>query len=123
MDNNWPAVAKNFTWARKVWRIMLLLLSREGAAPRVSSFFFKTAVQAVLLFGLDNWVVTPLVGKVLGGVHTQVARRLRGRLTRRTPDGKWIYNLAAMAREEVGLLKMEEYIRQHHSMVTHYIAV
>ena len=68
MDENWPAVANNFSQARKVWRILLLLLSMEGAAPRVSNFFFKTVVQAVLLFGLDNWVVTSLMGKVLGGV-------------------------------------------------------
>ena len=46
---------------------MLRILSREGAAPRVSSFFFEAVIQAVLLFGADTCVVTPRMGKALGG--------------------------------------------------------
>ena len=47
---------------------MLRILSREGAAPRVSGFFLNTAVQVVLLFRSDNWVKKTRIGKALGGV-------------------------------------------------------
>ena len=62
--------------ARKFWSRMSRILIREGAAPRVYCFFFKAVVQAVLFFGAENWVVTPHIGKALGGFQTQVARRL-----------------------------------------------
>ena len=43
-------------------------LQQGRGGARVSSFFFKVMVQAVLLFGSETWVVTPHVGKALGGV-------------------------------------------------------
>ena len=43
------------------------ILSREGARPQLSRFFFKAIVQSVLIFGAETWVVTPRMGKVLGG--------------------------------------------------------
>ena len=42
------------------------ILSREGARPHVSIFFFKYIVQFVLLFGAETWVVTPCMGYALG---------------------------------------------------------
>ena len=35
------------------------VLGREGAGPRVSGIFFEEFVQAVLIFGLETWVLTP----------------------------------------------------------------
>ena len=87
----------------------------------MSGFFFKAVAQAVLLFGSETCVTTPRIGKALGGFQDQVARRMTGRLPQRKPDRKWMYNLAATAREEAGLLRMEEYIRRHHNTVTQYI--
>ena len=52
-------------------------------------FFLNAMVQAVLLFRSDTWVVTPRMGKALGGrVQAQVARRLKGRLLQSTLNGK-----------------------------------
>ena len=65
-DNNWPAVVKNLSRARTVWRRIFRILIREAAAPQVSGFFFQSVVQVVLLFGLETWVVTPHTGKDLG---------------------------------------------------------
>ena len=36
--------------------------------PWLSVFFFKSVVQAVLLFGAETWVVTPRMVRFLGGV-------------------------------------------------------
>ena len=66
-DNDWSAVVKNLSWVMTAWRRMLRILSREGAAPQLSDFFLNAVVQAVLLFRSDTWVVTPRMGKALGG--------------------------------------------------------
>ena len=66
-DDDWLAAMKNLSRSRKVWGRMPRILSREGAAPRVSGFFFKDLIQAVPLFREETWVVTPRVGKALGG--------------------------------------------------------
>ena len=122
-DDYWPAVVKNLSRASKLLSSMSRIFSREGAAPRVYGFFFKAVVQAVLLFGAETWVVTPRMGKSLGGVQTQVDRRLTGRLLQRTLDRSWRYTLAAAAaREEAVFLTMEEYIRRQQNRVSQYIA-
>ena len=109
-DNNWPAVVRKFSQARSVCKRMTQILSREGADPRVSGFFFKYVVQAVLLFGLETWVVTPLMGRALGGFQDQVERRLTGRIPWKKTDRKWEYTSTATARDEAGLQTTEEYI-------------
>ena len=96
---------------------MSCILSREGAAPQVSGFFFKVVIQVVLIFGSDTWVVTPCMGKALGGVQTQVMRRLTGKIPLRTTDGKCRYASAAAARVAAGFLTMEEYVRRRHNTV------
>ena len=37
---DWPAVVSNLFRSRAVWKRMTIILSREGAEPRVSGFFF-----------------------------------------------------------------------------------
>ena len=39
VDNDWAVVFRNLVKARVVWRRLTRILSREGAAPRVSGFF------------------------------------------------------------------------------------
>ena len=88
-DNDWPVEIQNLTKAQAVWRRMKRILSRKGARPRMSVFFFKDVVQLVLLFGVETWVVTPCMGRVLGVFQDRVVRRLTGRLLRRRLDTKW----------------------------------
>ena len=66
-DNDWPEVVRNLAKAQAVWKRVTRILSREGARPQVSGFFFKDVVQSVLLFGAETWVVNPRMGRVLGG--------------------------------------------------------
>ena len=106
-EDDWQAVVKNLLRAKKVWSRILCILSREGAAQRVSGFFFKSILQAVLLFRAYTWVVAPRMGKALGGFQTQVARRMTVQILQRTPHRKWRYTLVAYPREEVRFLTME----------------
>ena len=76
LDNNWPAVVKNLSRARMVWRRMLRILSREGAAPWVFGLFLNAVVQAVLLFRSDTWVGGhPSHGQFPGGVSGQGVKK------------------------------------------------
>ena len=86
-DDDWLAVVRNVLRARVVWKRMKIILSREGAELWVSGFFFKTTVKAVLIFGAETWVVTPYMGRFLGGFQDQVLRRLTVRLPRSKTDG------------------------------------
>ena len=44
-DYYWTAVVRNLAKAQAVWQRLTRILSREGAAPWVSGFFFKAVVQ------------------------------------------------------------------------------
>ena len=66
-DDNWTAVVRSLSLARSVCSSMTRILSRERAVMWVSVLFFKAVVQAVLLFGSETSVVTPCMGKDLGG--------------------------------------------------------
>ena len=102
---------------------MKIILSREGVETRVSGFFFKAVVQVVLLSGSENWVVTPYMGRSLGGFQYQVAQPLMGSLLRQKPDRKWKYNSAAASREEAGFHTMEELICHWQNTVAQYITM
>ena len=89
VDDNWLGVVWNLEKARTVWWWMTRILSREGARPRVSVFFFIAVVQSVLIFGEETWVVTPCMGRVLGGFQYQAEKQLTGQLPWRREDSKW----------------------------------
>ena len=42
----------------------------------------------MLIFVSETWVFTPGMGRVLGGLQDQVARRLTGRIPRQKNDWK-----------------------------------
>ena len=42
-------------------------LAKGGGKPKGVGDIFKAVVQAVLIFGLDMWVMTPCTGRVIGG--------------------------------------------------------
>ena len=49
-------------------------------------------VQAVLLYGLEMWVMPPRIWMTLGGFQYRVAHRLMGRKLQRGLYGTWIYS-------------------------------
>ena len=53
-DYDWTAVVGNLRKARKWWAHMSRILGQEGEDSRNSGNFYKTVVQATLLFGTDS---------------------------------------------------------------------
>ena len=88
-DYYWTALIRILVKAQVVWQRLTRIISRERETPWVPIFFFKSMVQLVLIFGAETWVVTPRIGRFLGGLQDQVARRLTGRLPRKQIDIKW----------------------------------
>ena len=62
-------------------------LGKEGGKSKGVGMFFKALVQAVLILGAETWVMTPRMGRDLGGFQHRVAQRITGRQPRRLLDG------------------------------------
>ena len=58
-DDDWPEVVRSLGKVRRSWGKFSRVLGREGADPKVSREFYTAVTQAVLLFGLETWVLTP----------------------------------------------------------------
>ena len=54
VDNDWMAVFRNLAKTQAVWRRLTRIFIREGVAPRVYEFLFKSVVQSVLLLGAET---------------------------------------------------------------------
>ena len=65
-NDYWTKVVGNLCKARKSWGRLLPILSQEGAYLKVSGHFSKLVMQAVLLFGVETWVLTPRIERALG---------------------------------------------------------
>ena len=49
------------------------ILSREGADPKVSGYFYKVVAQTVFLFGEETRVLTPRMERILDSFQHRVA--------------------------------------------------
>ena len=52
------------------------MLSREGADSGTLGIIYVAVVQAVLLYRLEMWVMTPHIGRVLVGLIHRLTRRV-----------------------------------------------
>ena len=75
-NKEWSEVCPNIWMARQVWGRLGKLLIRDGADPIVSSKFYCAVVQAVLLFGLETWVLTSAMLQKIEGVHVSFLRQV-----------------------------------------------
>ena len=78
-DDDWPAVASNLRKARREWAQLKRVLVWEGADDRALGQIYLAVVQSVMMYGSETWVMTPCIGRVLGGFHHRVACRITGR--------------------------------------------
>ena len=74
-----------------------------------------------LLLDADTWVVSPRIGRTLGGFHHMVDLRLTGMRQRRYKAGRWVYPLLDAAIIAVGLEEVEMYVLCRNNTIAHYI--
>ena len=82
------------------------------AGPIISAI-----VNNVLLFGLETLVVTPCIGRLLGGLYHRVEWWIAGKKPRKWADGSWDYPPLEGAMILVGLEDTDNYISRRHNMV------
>ena len=75
-DDNWPEVIANIQKARKSCSRMDLILGWEVADTRILGHIYIEVVESILLFGLEIWLVTPHIKRILGGFHQSVVQRI-----------------------------------------------
>ena len=97
------------------------MLGREKADPKVSRDFYTAVTQAVLLFGLETWVLKLQMEKVLDSFQSRVARKITRRQPRRRKDGIWIYPPLVWIMKEVGMVCIWSSIIRRQNTVTQYI--
>ena len=61
-----------------MWGRLGKILIREGVDPFLLAIFYKFAVQAVLLFGSETWVLSAATAKRLEGFHVGFFRQVKG---------------------------------------------
>ena len=83
------------------------LLGREVADSRTSGIIYVAVVQAILLYGLETWLMTSRILKFLGGFHHRVAHRMMGGQHQRGRYGGWVYPPMAESMSEAGLQEVE----------------
>ena len=121
-DDDWSAVVGNLGKARRSWGRLSQVLGREGADPKVLRTFYTAVSQAVLLFGVETWVLTPRMEKALDSFQSRVARRINGRQLRQKKDGSWDYPPMVGALREAGMVGIRTSITWRHNTVAQYIA-
>ena len=121
-DNDWEAVIRNLQRERQKWTQLLLVMGTEGTDVRIQRMLYTTVVKAVIIYRLETRVMSPRIGKTLGGFNHWVVRRLTGRMPHRNLDGTWAYNPLEESIDEAVVQEVYTYTTHGQNTVTKFIA-
>ena len=79
------------------------MLGIEGTDAQTLLILYVAVVQALLLYRLERWVMSLLIGKNLGGFHNRADNILTGHQPQRVLGGRWLYPLLEEAMAEAGI--------------------
>ena len=120
-NGDWPAVITNTQKARKSWSCLDWILGLEGANTWTLGHVYVTVVQAVLLFGLELWVATPRIKRILGGFYHRVVWQILGNTPCWWMEGAWEYPPLADTMKAAGIEEIGMYISRRKHTVAQYI--
>ena len=100
---------------------MVNIFWREEVDRSTVSILYVAVVQAVLLFGLETWVVNPWLEKSLAGFHHKAVWQMMVVGPKCQLDGTWVYPPIGEALVTVLLDEIGMYIAFHQNTVTQYI--
>ena len=83
--------------------------------------FYLVIVQAVLLYGLDSWVIKKSDLDKLNSFHKRAVCHMTGCHIRKHRDGTWTYPNHKTLLEECNLLHIETYIVQRRGTLQLYL--
>jgi hypothetical protein len=120
-DADNQAMRSNLRKACGCWAWVSCVLRTENASPRMSKVFYKTTVQAVLLYGSETWSLSPSSVKCLEGFHICAAWRMTGNRPKRNVDGSWTYPCSADVLNAAGLKTITHYMEVCQQTVANFI--
>ncbi len=120
-DDDWPSITANIRKARERWAQVARVLVREDATARTMGYFYKTIVQAVLLYAAETWVPTERAMVALNSFHHRCARYIAGDHIRQKSDGEWILPCSEEVLAKCGMFSIEEYIRRRKQTIENYV--
>ncbi len=104
--------------ACKCWAQIGKVLRSENASPQVCGYFYKAVVQVVLLFGSENWNLTPALLTWVEGFHIQCGYWMAQTHTRkRIPTNSWVHPAPSDVLTEYGLQIIEECARRWRQLI------
>ena len=86
---DWPAVRRNIRKVQQVWGRLGKLLRMEGGDPFVSDIFYRSVVQAVMLFWSKTLVLLAAITERLEGVYMVFLRKVMGKTAWKQWDRTW----------------------------------
>ena len=98
------------------------VLGKECADAWILGRIYVAVFQAVLLYGLEESVMTPHIGRLLGGLHHRVDCILTEQKHQRGRDKRWVYLLLTEAMGEAGLHEVEKYVSLCQNTVAQFIS-
>ena len=111
-DNDTKAIENQIKKARAKWNSIASILKREGADAKTMATFYRTVIQAVLLYGAESWCVSETNLRKLRAFHHRAVRYMTGRHIRKLGEGRWEYPNHEQLRKKCELLRIEEYIEK-----------
>ena len=122
-DEDWPTVIHDIRRARQFWGRLGKLLRREGADPIISEKFYRTVVQAVLLFGSETWVLTAAMMQNIKDLHVGFLWQVAGKKARRIGDETWRKEGADSVLQAAGTKPLMEYTKKRQAVVIEWVAL
>ena len=105
------------------WARISEVLWGKNMPPKVCGMFYKTTIQAVLLYGSESWNLTKVMLSRLEGFNIRAAYRMaRTYKPQENNDGCWTYPASKDVFEEVGLYPIEHYIRVRRNSIINFVA-
>ena len=95
---------------------------REGAYPVAAAKFYRSVVQAMLLFRAETWVLTEMMLQKMEGVHVSFLRKVTGMSVSKLGVDTWKKEEAERVLQATGK-NVWEYIERRQVTVAEWVAL
>ena len=77
----------------------------------MAEIFYRAVTQAVLISGLETWLISAAMEGIMEGTHTGFMRQITRKGARQKEDGMWVNLRAEVVQEAAGTYSKMTYIR------------
>ena len=84
---------------------------KAGETLQARGFFYKSGVQAFLIYRSDSWAIMDSMMKVLEGFHHCISRSILSKMERHVGVEGWEWPPMEEVLEAAGMWTVQEYVR------------